>query len=164
MSCISVSTNATPGTIITAGAPAAGGSCGTAGASTANTVDFGSIAPDGAVTEACMYEHAVAATVVTNSTAWTVTQTLSAAVPAGFTLCGVPYANQTALPLTYAAASQTTTCTAANTIGTTAVNFGSGAGTTPGSTYLSEDLNLIVAANANEVTQAPTLTLTLIAT
>jgi hypothetical protein len=167
-------TGATPAAGTTAGTilqgtnvvAAGGGTCGTAGSPTGNTLDFGSITPDNTVALGCLYEQGVLAKVVTNSTSWTVTQTLSAAPPAGFTVCGVPGANQTG-SVTYTAPAANTvlnTCTAANTIGTTAVNFGSGAGATTGTTFLPEDINLITAANAAVTTESGlTLVLTLVA-
>jgi hypothetical protein len=148
------------GTIITSGnpAPAAGGACvtgGTGGSPTGNVLDFGAITPDQSAALQCLYEKAVVAKVVTNSTSWTLTQEMGSAVPAGFTLCPVPGANQTALPLTYTAptsASLANTCsgTPVTGAGFTAYTTGSAAGTF----YAPEDLGLIVAANAAVTTEA----------
>jgi hypothetical protein len=160
-----MSTNATPGTILTSSPAPSNGSCGTAGATASNTVDFGSIAPDSSAAFGCMYERGLGAVVTTNSNNWTLTQTLATAPTAGFTLCAVPYANQTTAP-TYTAIAATavpTTCAAANTISTTAVNV-TPASTTVGATYVQEDLDLIIAANAPVYTNSgDILTLTLVA-
>jgi hypothetical protein len=143
------------------------GTCGTAGSTASNTLDFGSITPDQTNALACLYEQGALAQVVTNSTSWTLSQSLSAAPAAGFTLCTSPGANQTG-SVTYTAPGAATinnTCTAAATLGTTGIQFGTAAtNTTAGTTFIPEDITLITAANTAVQTQAPlTLTLTLVA-
>ncbi len=162
-------TNATPGTITlgTATPSTNGGACGAAGATASNTLDYGAITPDQVVPINCLYQQAVVAKVGTNSTSWTLTQYLSAVAGAGFTLCAAPGANQTALPLTYAAPAANTianTCAGANTLTAVSPGIAYGSGSTTGTTYVPEDLGLIVAANAPVTTQSGiNLTLQLIA-
>jgi hypothetical protein len=72
-----------------------GASCTAAGAGSeaAGTVNFGAIAPPsgGAANSACQYKNAINAVVTTNDTAgWSITEALSAAMPAGYALCAIP--------------------------------------------------------------------------
>jgi len=58
------------------------------GSEVAATVNFGIITPDSAVYEGCYYKNAVNAVVTTNDNSWNLQVALSAAMPAGYSLCG----------------------------------------------------------------------------
>jgi hypothetical protein len=62
-----------------------------AGSEAAGTVNFGNVTPDsGANTIGCQYKNAINAVVTTNSVNWSMTEALSAALPAGYSLCVAP--------------------------------------------------------------------------
>lgn len=58
------------------------------GSEVAATVNFGSITPDSTVYEGCYYKNAVNAVVTTNDNSWNLQANVSAALPAGYSLCG----------------------------------------------------------------------------
>ena len=58
------------------------------GSEVAATVNFGQITPDSAVYMACYYKNAVNAVVTTNDNSWNLQVNTSAAMPAGYSLCG----------------------------------------------------------------------------
>ncbi|GAC1354920.1 MAG: hypothetical protein NVSMB31_15250 [Vulcanimicrobiaceae bacterium] len=87
------------------------GTCTAAGAGSevAATVNFGSITPDFSQPTGCLYKNGVDAKVTTNSTSWSMTETLAAAAVSGSVLCALgngqtfPFPATGALPATQTA-------------------------------------------------------------
>jgi hypothetical protein len=143
-------------------------------------VDFGNVQPDLANPTACIYNNAVAVQIQTNSTSWSVSESISA-VTNGFIVCAVPN-NAAAWPIATASLTSGTTTipTSTKVAGTALVTTGTSAcpagdslaapvtlvstgsnGT--GYTALGEDLGLIIPASATGAgtPQTPTITFTL---
>ena len=138
-------------------------------------VDFGNVTPDLVNPTACIYNNAVAVVVQTNSTSWSLAETMTAPT-GGFTVCGVPNIG-TAWPETPLTTGTITTstktagtalvntgvsaCPAGETLGTTAVNMANLGANGTGATAFAEDLGLVMpAAAAGSQTQTITFTLT----
>lgn len=145
-----------------------------AGSEVAATVNFGSITPDTTVYEGCYYKNAVNAVVTTNDNSWNLQANVSAALPAGYSLCGsgngftwgaaggaALAATQSAVA-TAPAPSGTNSCGAGETaITTTAANVITETNafpTTPGN--VGQDLELIVPPLATKGAQTATLVYT----
>lgn len=154
--------------------PSAAGVCANGTTETGWNLTFGNLTPSTTAAVQCLYQNAVSAKVVTNSSNWTITQGLSAAAPTGVSFCG--YANGSAgTAVTQSSRTGTgflgtATCTgnavpvvsggtvsgtAAGDPTTTGVVQATGStvggtfcsGTASGTMYCGEDVGIILAAN-----------------
>ena len=144
------------------------------GAASPYLVDFGNVTPDLVNPRACIYNNAVAVVVQTNSTSWSLQETMTTPTN-GFNVCGVPNIGA-AWPETPLTAGTITTsaklatalvnggvsaCPAGETLGTTAVNMANLGANGTGATAFAEDLGLIMPAAAGGAAQTQTVTFTL---
>jgi hypothetical protein len=145
------------------------------------TTDFGNVSVDAAKFTDCQYESAINAIISTSSSNWNLTEALSAAPPAGYSLCA--YANDgtktfasfnaASLPVTTtsyggAATSNTNNTACASNgqlLGTTAFTAATNTNqfTVASPANIGEDLELVMANNAASGATSVTLTYTLTA-
>jgi hypothetical protein len=149
---------------------------------TAGDVNFGSITPDSALTANtdCGYKNAVDIKVSTNSTNWTVGEGMTAALPAGATLCalgnnGVSFpvtmsgaaANVTSSTRTAASLTDNLTCAGAGELtipgAVSSTNMASSTTAYPTGTNIGEDLEVLLTPASATGAKTVTMTVTLVA-
>lgn len=164
----------------------AGEACTPAASVVAGTVDFGTITPDSGLSAntVCAVKQAINAKVSTNSTNWTLGEGLTAAAPAGVTLCGlsnsgnfpvsvsgvaatVPASARTAASITDGNGTGTGTCAGAGELtipgAVNTTNMASSTTPYPAGTNVGEDLELITTSAAATGATTKTLTVSLVA-
>ncbi len=159
------------------------GACGgTAAAESPGVVNFFNVTPDSTKFTDCLYENAVNAQVVTNSTNWAVSEAATAGLPAAnYSLCALPNGGGGTFPFTVAAALPATqtaraaapaivsnaTCPAGdvdvNAAGGNLITGESTAFSSAAPANIGEDLELVIAPNAPTGAQSVTVTYTLTA-
>lgn len=160
----------------------AGEACTGPASETAGDVNFGTLTPDSGLTANtdCAYKNAVDIKVSTNSTNWSLGEGMTAALPAGVTLCalgnnGVSFpatisgaaANVTASTRTAASFTDNTTCAGAGELtipgATTNNNMATSTAAYPTGTNIGEDLELLTTPAASTGAKTVTMTLSLLA-